>query len=574
MRHSSLSSLVPAALAVLLLLASCDSGNPVAPQAPEDPGNGGGSGFTVTVTASPAELLAGGSEPSTLTVTARRQDNQQSPPDGTAATVSVDQGSLGVNNPASPVRLATVQLVNGQGQISFFPGAQVATANVLAQVGQSLGRATVSMVDALPSSFFITGIEPGAGNALGGERVRVLGAGFKAPVRVTFGGVTGRVVGLESTSVIVVDTPPASPTPAPGTSVAVDVVVTNSLTDPAPVSDTLPGGFFYIEDPDPVPDPVFLTAVQPGSGAATGGESAVVIGGGFRAPLTVEFGGKAAQVVSLTSTRISILTPSSPQPVAAGATLLVDVKVVSGLDQAVPQQATLPGGFTFLGADAPVPVVVSSLSPSEGPYTGGTVVTVTGSGFVSPVSVTLGGVRQQAETVVSSTEIRFTTTALAVAQCPAGGVVQVSGLTVTNLGTGASGTGLLTFNYRVPLPRIRRISPTTGPQVGNTVVSIEGEGFESPVRVSFNEGTQQFAGVVQGTPTATLVRASSPRVPDTLFPEVDCVTGDNLPGKRFVPIAVDVQVTNQVTGCTDTFPNAFTYNPTFPQCRQSGPSPP
>ncbi len=562
-----------ALLPLLLLATACDSGNPVAPEAPQDPGGGGGSStFSITVTASPAELLAGGSEPATLTVTVRRQDNQQSPPDGTQATVSVDQGSLGINNPGSPVRLTSLQLVNGQAQVSFFPGAQVATANVLAQVGQSLGRATVAILDALPSDFFVSAVEPSVGNAVGGERVRVRGAGFKAPVRVTFGGVAGHVVGVESSAVIVVDTPPASPAPAPGTSVAVDVAVTNALTDPTPATDVLPGGFFYAEDPDPTPAPVFVTAVEPPSGTAAGGTAVVVVGGGFRAPLQVELGGKAAQVVSFTSTRITIVTPSSPQPVAAGATLAVEVKVTVSLDS-TPQTASLAGGFTFLGADVPVPVVVSSLSPAEGPYTGGTVVTVAGSGFVSPVSVTLGGVRQGSETVVGSSELRFTTAALAVAQCPAGGVVQVTGVTVTNLGSGSSGTGLLSFNYRVPVPRIRRITPTAGPQLGNTVVSIEGEGFESPARVNFVKGERVFSAVVQGTPTPVLVRASSPRVPDDLFPEVDCVTGDNLPGKRFVPVTVDVQVINQVTGCTDTFANAFTYNPTFANCRVVTPTP-
>lgn len=573
MRHRHSYSLVLAAFLPCIFLLSCDSGNPVAPEASQDPGGGGGgSGFTVTVTPSPTELLAGGTEASTLTVTVRRQDNQQSPPDGTSATVSVDQGSLGVNSAANPVHLTTLQLVNGQAQVSLFPGAQVATANVLVQVGQSLGRATVSFLDALPSDFFVTSVEPSAGDAAGGQQVRIRGAGFKAPLRVTFGGVSGRVIEIPSSGAIVVETPPASPEPAPGTSVAVDVTVTNSLTDPVPATDTLPGGYFYSMDPDPVPQPVFVTSVQPPTGTANGGDSVVVVGGGFRAPLQVELGGKAAQVVSFTSTRISIVTPSSPQPVADDATLAVDVKVTVSLNES-PQVGTLAGGFTFLGDDAPIPVVVSSLTPGEGPYTGGTLVTVTGSGFVSPVSITLGGVGQLNPTFVSSTQVRFTTAAISVAQCPAGGVVQVTGVTVTNLGDGASGTGLLAFNYRVPLPRIRRISPTSGPQLGNTVVSIEGEGFESPARVSFNEGDQQFAAVVQGTPTSTLVRASSPRVPDDIFPEVDCVTGDNLPGKRFVPIAVDVQVVNQATGCTDTFPNAFTYNPTFPQCRQSDPSP-
>jgi IPT/TIG domain len=50
--------------------------------------------------------------------------------------------------------------------------------------------------------------------------------------------------------------------------------------------------------------------------------------------------------------------------------------------------------------------VVSSVSPNTGSTNGGTAVTITGSGFVSPSTVTIGGVLAQAVTVVSSTQIK------------------------------------------------------------------------------------------------------------------------------------------------------------------------
>ncbi|HRC84590.1 MAG TPA: IPT/TIG domain-containing protein [Thermoanaerobaculia bacterium] len=561
-----------AGLAVLVWIAGCNSGNPVVSSSPTDP-TPPSSGIAITVTVVPSDLLAGSSEAATVTVTARRQDNQQSPADGTEVTVSTDQGSLGLNNPAQPVHLTQLRLAAGQAQVSFFPGATVATANILAQIGSSVGQTRANIVDALPNQFYLTAVQPNLGNTLGGDQVTIRGAGFKTPLRVSFGGVAARVVSVPSSAAIVVETPPAATPPPAGTPLPVDVVVTNALTEPQPPMDTLAGGFIYRDDAPPAPDPVFITAVDPRTGSAAGGETVVVKGGGFREPLRVEFGGKVAQVVSVSNARISVVTPSSPSQVPAGATLLVDVHVVSSLNANPPLEANLPGGFTFDGGPAPQPVVVSSLNPAQGPAAGGTEVTVTGQGFVSPVAVTLGGVRQRSEVVDSATQLRFTTAGITLPQCPAGGTSPVMGLTVTNLASGASGTAQLTFTYQVPLPRIRRISPTQGGQLGNTLVSIEGDGFATPVRVVFAKGTQSFAGVVQGTPSATLTRVSSPAVPDSLFPEVDCVTGDNMAGKRFVPITVDIQLTNQGSGCTDTFPNAFTYNPTFPGCRVVTPAP-
>ena len=193
-------------------------------------------------------------------------------------------------------------------------------------------------------------------------------------------------------------------------------------------------------------------------------------------------------------------------------------------------EGTLPGGFTY-GSPA---IVVTAIDPSRGPYTGATEVTVTGQGFPvgGSVTVELAGVRQ----------------------------------------AGAD----LTFTYTVATPAVSRVAPTFGPQLGNTVVTVQGAGFEAPVRVVFAKDAEEFAASVQSVSTAgDEIRVSSPRVPDSIFPEVDCViddgSEDGAPGKRYVEVTVDVRVTNQGSGCTDTFGNAFTYSPTNPNCRQVSP---
>ncbi len=84
----------------------------------------------------------------------------------------------------------------------------------------------------------------------------------------------------------------------------------------------------------------------------------------------------------------------------------------------------------------------------------------------------------------------------------------------------------------MPLPVITRISPTSGSQLGNTLVSIQGSNFATSTRAEFIIGSEVYAGVVQSGSTTTLVRVASPRLPDSAFPEGDCTTSEGQAGKR------------------------------------------
>ena len=59
-------------------------------------------------------------------------------------------------------------------------------------------------------------------------------------------------------------------------------------------------------------------------------------------------------------------------------------------------------------AMAEPPPTVTSINPESGPTAGGTPVTITGSGFVSPATVTIGSAASGVE-VISETEIKATT---------------------------------------------------------------------------------------------------------------------------------------------------------------------
>lgn len=558
--HASTVGAVALAAWLAAGLLSCDSGNPVVPESPEPPAGGSGA-YSITLAAQPGQLQAGSGAPATITVTVR-DSGGVAPTDGTVVTLSADAGSFGVDSADAPMRTAQLALAGGRAQVSFFPGAEVVTANLLAKVGDSVGRLRVPIVEALPSNFFLTAVEPTSGSPDGGTTVRITGAGFQAPVRVTFGGVVAQVQSVTESSVVVVSPPSAAPVAA-GQAVPVDVMVTNALNDPDSTADTLPGAFVYSREAIPT---LFISRITPDGGTADGGTVAFLDGGGFAAPVQVTFGGAQATNVTVQSaSRIRLVTPPSPQPVAGGESLTVDVVLTNDLS-GTQQQAQLPGGFRYDGGAPPDVVVVSAIAPDEGPFGGGTSVEITGSGFRHPVAVELGGIRQGSETFVNDTSVRFVTDPLSIGECPADGRVPRMGVKVTNLSSGVSGEAPLTFTYVVPRPVISRVTPTAGGQLGNTQVTIEGSEFAAPLRVVFSIGGEQFAASVLSV-AEDRVRAASPRVPDTVFPETDCVTEEGDAGKRYLEITADVTVLLQGTGCSDTLPQVFTYRPSNPSCR-------
>jgi hypothetical protein len=564
---------LPALLLALLAagLPGCDSSNPVAPPADPTPtptpGPGtGGTSYNVVVSSDPAQVEAGATDPAVVTIQATAATDGSPAANGTTVTINTDLGTLATTSTGDPDTLVQATLAGGSATVYFFPGDDTGTANLLAQVGNSVGRLRLSVLEQVPESFFISSVSPNVGDPAGGDLITLQGDGFVAPLLVAFASAQAQVVSVTSAQSIVVESPPSVTPVNAGSTLLVDVTVTKDLSAAEPSSTTLAGAFTYSVTELP---PVFLLALSPTSGSADGGTAVTVSGGGFLYPLRVELGGAVADIGTVTDSTITLTTPASSTAVADGASLAVDVTLYNALDFGTQDPVTLAKGFTYLGDSLPPgsSLTVTSASPTTGSYQGGTTVTVAGSGFVDPVAVELGGVRQSGETVVDSGTVTFTTAALAVSECPASGVVAASGLTVTNLGTGAAGalSGFV-FNYSVPIPRIDRISPTAGPQSGGIGVVVDGVGFDDPVRVLFVAGDEQYVAGLS-TVTSTRISAVLPTVPVTIFPEADCQIDVDTAGKRYLDQSVDVTVINLATGCTDTFPNGFTYRPSDRSCR-------
>jgi PKD repeat protein len=140
------------ALAITALIsAGCNSTNPVAPSDTSGGSGGGGTGgggsssVTVSVTSDHSQLEAGSTVGATLTVTARQSDG--SPATDSEAVLNTSLGSFGTDSAGNAIRLVHIPLTGGGATASLFPGDQLGTAQVLAQVGSGTGSVNVPIVE-------------------------------------------------------------------------------------------------------------------------------------------------------------------------------------------------------------------------------------------------------------------------------------------------------------------------------------------------------------------------------------------------------------------------------------------
>lgn len=232
----------------------------------------------------------------------------------------------------------------------------------------------------------VTGVSPLYGPTAGGTRITLSGTGFLAGATVTVGGV-------ECTSVNVTPTTQIQCTTGAHPSGEVSIVVTN------PDSQTGSRAFTYADTPT-------ITSVTPNYGPAAGGTSIAIVGTNFLTTSTVTVGGIVCtppSAQSVTDTRITCNTGRYTGTVPTNG-VLVNVVVTT-----VPAvlSVTRPNAFTY-GATPPS---ITSVSPNNGPRTGGTRITITGSGFSAGSTVKVGGTNCLDPVLTGTTQIVCTTPA-------------------------------------------------------------------------------------------------------------------------------------------------------------------
>lgn len=569
-----------ATLIVLALAAGCSTDKPSTPTAPPaqpvTPAPAATS-VSLAITVNPSQIEAGSTDPAVVTVTGQRNDTGGPLPERSKVTLTTTLGAFGSQGGGTSVVL---ELLSGSAQVVLFPGAAIGTASLRAEydpaaqttlsgLAAGVASGTLRIVEETP--FVVTSVSPNLGTPDGGETVQVFGGGFEQPVRVFFDGDLAAVVQSVSSTRITVTAPrlPDSRRPATGTVRTVSVTVNNAFGTPRAASDTLPNSYNYAFNSG-ILQPTILS-VTPASGPNEGGTEVVITGDGFESPLKVEFGkGTAAlpwveaQVTSVSRTRLVVRSPAATGFGQGNLNALVDIKVTN---LSSGRNGSLVNAFKY-----GVSVIITSLGPGQGPYFGGTLVTINGQGFDEPVAVGLANVAQQVISV-SGTQIVVRTVPVQVTNCVVTGATNTAPSRVTNIETGDSATGP-TFSYTVLRPIVFGVSPSGGPQSGGTSVTISGSQFRSPVAVEFVKG-DVWAAPVQGLSGCdsdgycTTVTVTSPSVPNSTLDDEDCDdNGDGTQGTRYLATPFSIRVRNLETGCTsDSFANGYTYQPSDNSCR-------
>ena len=165
-----------------------------------------------------------------------------------------------------------------------------------------------------------------------------------------------------------------------------NVVVTN----PDGSFGTLANGFTVISPP-------IVASISPTFSTTIGGTSVTITGTGFTGATAVNFGTTA--VTSFTIDSDTQITATSP----AGSAGTVDITVMGPYGTSATSSAD-----TFTYAENPT---VTGISPTFGPTTGGTSVTITGTGFTGATAVNFGTTAVTSFTIDSDTQITATSPA-------------------------------------------------------------------------------------------------------------------------------------------------------------------
>ncbi|MGB9176768.1 MAG: IPT/TIG domain-containing protein [Methanoregula sp.] len=161
----------------------------------------------------------------------------------------------------------------------------------------------------------------------------------------------------------------------------------------------------------------------------------------------------------------------------------------------------LPACIGLVSA-ASVPLI-TGLSPSGGPITGGTAVTITGSGFSGATNVQFGGKSGAALNIVNDSQLTIITP-----PNPAG-TVPVSIISAAGVGSSREPSTMYMYE-EVSRPRISGISPSSGPVAGSTVVDITGSGFTGTEYVLFGGKYAMDLNVVDDSHLTVMIPAFFP----------------------------------------------------------------
>lgn len=340
---------------------------------------------------------------------------------------------------------------------------------------------TVTMDSTTDSSATVSGLSPVSGSFAGGAKLVITGSGLGGTQNVVFGDILSGGVGAAPSSVTDTQVEVTAPAHAPG---LVDVTLNVSGVNVAAPSFTYDGPAITGMSPDTAPNTVATTIT--------------ITGTLLDSATTVSFGGTQATVASQSATQLTVATPLS---LPAGST---------------PVSVNFPGLPALdAGTLAVIGPAVTAISPTSGPMTGGTVVTIHGT-LLTGATAALFGTIGATPTSVSDTEIVVT----APATTTAGPV----SLTV-NVPTGVTpAVPAATFTYATPTSVNATFVVDNQTGVPDELVFVKFLGAEI---VADKGAPTQTYGAGQALQTGTSTASQSYALSDMLAP---------LPGTSGTPV--------------------------------------
>jgi alpha-tubulin suppressor-like RCC1 family protein len=231
----------------------------------------------------------------------------------------------------------------------------------------------------------VTGVSPSNGPDAGGTRVTITGTNLTGASAVKFGSANAASFTVSSETSITAISPPGAGT--------VDVTVTTpSGTSAKTPQDHFSYGPATKGDPEASPGrsthAPTVTNLNPSSGPAAGGTSVTITGTNLTGATAVNFG-------SANATSFTVVSATSIVAVSPPGAGTVCVTVTTPRGQSAPSAAD---HFRY----GPT---VNKLEPSTGSVTGGSQVTITGTGFDGATAVRFGAISAASFTVNSETSI-------------------------------------------------------------------------------------------------------------------------------------------------------------------------
>lgn len=519
-------------IAIALILAAAVVGiHACAADAPTAPPPGAGGG--VTSSAVSVQLVASDPNPKAGTCTlieAFVTLNGAAVPDGTSVNFSTDFGTFGQNG----LPLISIVTTNGTAVTALCgPGAGSAKVKGTATVQGKTNTGTIT-INFQPDSGtlpFVSFCSPSFGPKDGGTPLTLNGGRFfgsPSTTRVVFtaNGVSkdGVVTSVTSTQVIV-NTPGFPEIGAPSVPAAITLILGTNL--PQPVTLSLPSCFAYGTAQSGTPT---VTALLPSSGAKVGGTRVTVVGSGFSTTggVQVFFGAVEATVVSVSFNQVVVLSPPAP---FAETEVVVPVTVKNIASGLVSNDDI---NYTYT-PDMHITAIANATQSTDQPFTP---VTIYGTGFQAPLSVSLAGIEA---TVISVSATEVVVMPGIPRGCGTGASGSVIIINITSGETASSPTGVV-FTYIGVATTVTNVVPPAG----LAGITVELDGTNLPTSIA---NTQVLFGsrvALVNSASANAITVTAP--PGTVTTNPTC-TGGNTAGTPQIVETVPITVKNLQNAC-------------------------